>query len=167
MRIYEGSPRQDWEEVLRSVGAYLDDRGMRGVVFVETDTGFIIQGTGIQGSTGTGESMGQAVRETLTLQDDDVGGFMDEAIGRRGQAAEPTPKHYESQLRVIGRFFDEKHPRDLFFFELDGAYIARISIAGPSGLKMELIEFTREDIADLIARAPAFRRGKDAPAGAR
>ena len=29
MRIYEGSPRQDWEEVLRSVGAYLDDRGMR------------------------------------------------------------------------------------------------------------------------------------------
>ena len=45
MRIYEGSPRQDWEEVLRSVGAYLDDRGMRGIVFVETDTGFIIQGT--------------------------------------------------------------------------------------------------------------------------
>jgi hypothetical protein len=31
---------------------------------------------------------------------------------------------------------------------------------------MELIEFTREDIADLIAQAPAFRRGKDAPAGA-
>ena len=26
MRIYEGSPRQDWEEVLRCVGAYLDDR---------------------------------------------------------------------------------------------------------------------------------------------
>jgi hypothetical protein len=165
MRIYEGSPRQDWEEVLRSVGAYLDDRGMRGVVFVETDTGFIIQGTGIQGSTGTGESMGQAVRETLTLQDDDVGGFMDEAIARRGQAAEPTPKHYESQLRVIGRFFDAKHPRDLFFFEMDGAYVARISVAGPGGLKMELIEFTREDIADLIAQAPAFRRGKDAPAG--
>ena len=36
MRIYEGSPRQDWEEVLRSVGAYLDDRGMRGMVFIET-----------------------------------------------------------------------------------------------------------------------------------
>ena len=30
MRIYEGSPRQDWEEVLRSIGAYLDERGMRG-----------------------------------------------------------------------------------------------------------------------------------------
>lgn len=164
MRIYEGSPRQDWEEVLRSVGAYLDDRGMRGMVFVETDTGFIIQGTAVQGSSGSGESMGQALRETLTLQDDDVGRFMDEAIARRGHAPEPTPKHYESQLRVIGRFFDGKHPRDLFFFELDGAYIARISVSGQGGLKHELIEFTREDVADLIAQAPALRRGKDGPA---
>jgi hypothetical protein len=164
MRIYEGSPRQDWEEVLRSVGAYLDDRGMRGMVFVETDTGFIIQGTAVHGSSGSGESMGQAARETLNLMDDDVGGFMDEAIARRGQAPEPTPKHYESQLRVIGRFLDQKHPRDLFFFELDGAYIARISVSGQGGLKHELIEFTREDIADLIAQAPELRRGKDGPA---
>jgi hypothetical protein len=159
MRIYEGSPRQDWEDVLRSVGAYLDDRGMRGMVFVETDTGFIIQGTAVHGSVGTGESMGQAQRETLTLQDDDVGRFMDEAIARRGQGAEPTPKHYESQLRVIGRYLDEHHPRDIFFFELEGAYIARITVAGQGGLRQELIEFTREDIADLIAKAPALRRG--------
>ena len=64
MRIYEGSPRQDWEEVLRSVGAYLDDRGMRGLVFVETDTGFIIQGTAVQGAAGSGwsESLGKATR---------------------------------------------------------------------------------------------------------
>ena len=48
MRIYEGSPRQDWEEVLRSVGAYLDDRGMRSVIFLETDNGFIVQGLQIQ-----------------------------------------------------------------------------------------------------------------------
>ncbi len=164
MRIYEGSPRQDWEDVLRSVGAYLDDRGMRGMVFVETDTGFIIQGTAVQSSAGSGESMGKASRETLTLQDDDVGRFMDEAIARRGQAAEPTPKHYESQLRVIGRYLDEHHPRDIFFFELDGAYIARITVAGQGGLKQELVEFTREDIADLIANAPALRRGNGNPA---
>jgi hypothetical protein len=135
------------------------------MIFVETDDGFIIQGTAIQGSTGSGESMGQALRETLTLKDDDVGGFMDEAIARRGQAPEPTPKHYESQLRVLGRFFDQKHPRDLFFFELDGAYIARISVSGQGGLKHELLEFTRDDVADLIAQAPALRRGKDGPAG--
>lgn len=164
MRIYEGSPRQDWEEVLRSVGAYLDDRGMRGMVFVETDTGFIIQGTAIQSSTGSGESMGQATRETLTLHDDDVGKFIDEAIARRGTGAEAMPKHYEEQLRVIGRYLDEQHPKDIFFFELDGAYVARLTVVGQGGLKQELVEFTREDIADLIANAPALRRGTGTPA---
>jgi hypothetical protein len=164
MRIYEGSPRQDWEEVLRSVGGYLDDRGMRNVVFLETDTGFIIQGTSIQGTSGASESMGQANRETLTLHDDDVARFMDEAMARRGKGVDSTLKHYEVQLRVIGRYLDEQHPRDLFFFELDGAYIARLTVAGQGGLKQELVEFTREDIADLIAKAPELRRDTSAPA---
>ena len=165
MRIYEGSPRQDWEEVLRSVGAYLDDRGMRGVIFIETDTGFIVQGTSVEGSTGTGESMGQANRETLTLHDDDVSRFMDEAVARRGKTEDPGPHIYEQQLRVIGRYLDSLHPRDIFFFEVDGSYIARITIAGQGALKQELIEFTAEDIADLIAKAPELRRTNQPPQG--
>lgn len=165
MRIYEGSPRQDWEEVLRSVGAYLDDRGMRGLVFVETDTGFIIQGTSVSNAAGStwGESLGTARRETTTLDDEQIGKFMDDALARRGQAPEPTPKHYEAQLRVIGRFLDEKKPRDVFFFELDGAYVARLTSPGQGGLKQELVEFTPDDIAALIAQAPALRRS-DTPA---
>ena len=63
MRIYEGSPRQDWEEVLRSIGAYLDDKGMRAVIFLETDSGFIVQGTAVQSSTGGGESLGSEPRD--------------------------------------------------------------------------------------------------------
>ena len=166
MRIYEGSPRQDWEEVLRSVGAYLDDRGMRGVVFLETDNGFIIQGTSVSSSTGAGESMGQSARETLTLHDDDVSRFMDEAIKRRGREdPEPGPSHYEQQLRVIGRYIDEQHPRDIFFFEVEGSYIARITIVGQGGLRQELIEFTAEDIADMIAKAPELRRATQPPQG--
>ena len=159
MRIYEGSPRQDWEEVLRSVGAYLDNRGMRSVIFLETDNGFIIQGTSVTGnSTGSGESMGTATRETLTLHDDDVSKFMDDAIARRGSEDDAAPKHYEAELRVIGRHLDEQHPRDIFFFEVDGAYIARVTLAVPNGLKQELIEFTREDVADMLAKAPEKRR---------
>jgi hypothetical protein len=160
MRIYEGSARQDWEEVLRSVGAYLDDRGMRGLIFIETDAGFIIQGTAIQGEAGSAysESMGKAVRETMTLQDEDVGKFMDEALARRGKEPDPTPNHYEAQLRVLGKYIDEQHPRDIFFFEMEGAYICRLTTPGQGGIKQELVEFTREDIADLIARAPALRR---------
>ena len=164
MRIYEGSPRQDWEEVLRSVGAYLDDRGMRGLVFIETDTGFIIQGTAVHGAAGSkhSEAIGKAVRETLTLEDDDVGKFMDESLAQRGQSPDPTPKHYEAQLRVIGKYIDGQHPRDIFFFEMDGAYVIRLTTSGQGGLRHELVEFTRDDIADLIARAPALRRGTKA-----
>ena len=163
MRIYEGSPRQDWEEVLRSVGAYIDDRGMRGLIFIETDTGFIVQGTVVSTAAGSawGESMGQAKNETLVLDDDQVAKFMDEAMARRGEAPEPTPKHYEAQVRVIGRYFDERKPRDLFFFELDGAYVARLTSAGQGGLKQELVEFTPDDIAEMIANAPALRRPPD------
>jgi hypothetical protein len=166
MRIYEGSPRQDWEEVLRSVGAYLDDRGMRGILFLETDTGFIVQGTTIQGSVGTGESMGSANRETLTLHDDDISRFMDEAVARRGHTEEePRPHNYEHQLRVIGRYLDEQHPRDIFFFEVEGSYIARITVAGQGGLKQEIVEFTRDDIAEMLANAPSSRRANQPPQG--
>ena len=166
MRIYEGSPRQDWEEVLRSVGAYLDDRGMRGVIFIETDTGFIVQGTTVEDSKGSGESMGVTNRETLTLHDDDVSRFMDEAVARRGKKDDdPGPHHYEQQLRVIGRYLDEQHPRDIFFFEVDGSYIARITVAGQTGLKHEIVEFTRDDIVDLLAKGPEMRRSTQPPQG--
>ena len=164
MRIYEGSPRQDWEEVLRSIGAHMDDRGMRALVFLESDTGLIVQGTAV--STGEGsawnESMGKAERTTLVLDDDKIGAFMDDALARRGQSADPNPKHYETQLRVIGRFLDERKPRDLLLFEVDGAYIARLTVTGQGGVKTELVEFTPDDIAEMIANAPALRR-PDAP----
>ena len=166
MRIYEGSPRQDWEEVLRSVGAYLDDRGMRSVIFVETDTGFIVQGLAVSSSTGGGESLGEAKRETLTLHDDDISKFMDAAIARRGKRGEdPGPNHYEQQLRVIGRYIDEQHPRDIFFFEVEGSYIARITVSGQGGLRQELIEFTRDDIAQMLETAPGLRRPTQPPQG--
>ena len=160
MRIYEGSPRQDWEEVLRSVGAYIDDRGMRGIVFPETDAGFIVQGTVVSTASGTGwgEALGKAARETVVLEDDQVAAFMDEALARRGRGGDETPKQYEAQLRVIGKYLDDQHPKDIFFFELDGSYVIRLSVAGQGGLKQELVEFTRDDVADLIAKAPALRR---------
>jgi hypothetical protein len=167
MRIYEGSPRQDWEEVLRSVGAWLDDRGMRNLVFLETETGFIIQGTVVQDASGSGwgEALGKASRQTVTLQDEDVAGFMDEALARRGHGHDPTPSHFEAQLRVIGKYLDDQHPRDIFFFELDGSYVIRLSLAGQAGLKQTLVEFTPDDIADLIAKAPALRRDPNAKQG--
>ena len=160
MRIYEGSPRQDFEEVLRSIGAYLDDRGMREILVVETDTGFVVQGLVIHStSSAWGETMGTAYKETLTLLDEDTARFMDDALARRGAEENGTPDHYESALRVIGKYIDEQRPRDIFFFEQGGAYVLRLLRMTQAGIHHELVEFTPDDVADLIARAPALRRG--------
>ena len=60
MRIYEGSPRQDFEEVFRSIGAFLDQRAMKDVLLMEAPDGFIVQGlvTTGGGSGSWSDSMG-------------------------------------------------------------------------------------------------------------
>ncbi len=166
MRIYEGSPRQDFEEVLRSIGAYLDEKGMKEVLVAETDTGFMVQGLIVQGtSSAWGDSMGQAAKETLTLLDDDIAKFMDDSLARRGVGEGGVPGRYESALRVIGRYIDEQRPRDIFFFEQDGAYVLRLLKVSQARIHHELVEFTPDDLADLIARAPALRRGSSKDKG--
>src|SRR5688500_12769187 len=122
MRIYEGSPRQDFEEVFRSIGAFLDQRGMKDVLLVEAPDGFIVQGL-VHSGGGTGawsDSIGTESKETLTFLDDDIARFMDEATERRGRVPPPPPHeagHYETAFRVLGRYIDGQKPRDVFFFE--------------------------------------------------
>ena len=49
MRIYDGSPRQDWEEVLRSIGAFADAERVKELLLLELDGGFLLQGLGVAG----------------------------------------------------------------------------------------------------------------------
>ena len=86
MRIYEGSPRQDFEEVFRSIGAFLDQRGMKDILLVEAPDGFIVQGVVTSGQAGGtwSESLGSQTKETLTFLDDDIARFIEEAAARRG-----------------------------------------------------------------------------------
>src|SRR5262245_64739576 len=163
MRIYEGSPRQDFEEVLRSIGAFLDERNMRDILLVEAPDGFIIQGLVLVGGAGGAwsESVGQIEKETLTFLDEAIAKFMDEALARRGSGShvDPThPGHYQRSLRVIGRYIDEQKPRDVFLFEQDGAFVLRLHRGGQTGARHELIEFTRDDLDGLVANAPGFRQ---------
>ena len=161
MRIYEGSPRQDFEEVFRSIGAFLDQRGMKDILLVEAPDGFIVQG--LVTSSGGGqwsEGMGTQAKETLTFLDEDIARFMDEAAARRGRQAAVPPHvsgYYETAFRVLGRYMDEQKPRDVFFFEQEGAFVVRLLLGGQAGAHHVLAEFTREDIAELIARGPALR----------
>ena len=162
MRIYEGSPRQDFEEVFRSIGAFLDQRGMKDILLVEAPDGFIVQGLVMTGAEGAwSEGMGHQVKETLTFLDDDISRFMDEAASRRGRQPPPPPHvsgYYETAFRVLGRYMDEQQPKDVFFFEQNGAFVVRLLRATSTGLNHELAEFTRDDITELVARGPALRQ---------
>ena len=163
MRIYEGSPRQDYEEVLRSIGAFLDQRGMHDVLLVEAPDGFILQGVAMVGETGAwSESAGHQVKETLPFLDDDIARFMEEALARRTATTAVSDwtnaGYYEKSFRVVGKWIDEQKPRDIFFFEQEGAFVVRLHKVGPAGSHHMLAEFTKDDIEALIAQAPQARR---------
>jgi hypothetical protein len=167
MRIYDGSPRQDFEEVFRSIGAYLDRRGMRDVLLTEAPDGFIVQGLVIVESGGFSETMGQLVKETLTFLDDDISRFMDEALARRGQrlsVPSGKPGYYEQALRVLGRYMDEQKPHDVFFLEQDNNFVVRLLMTTHAGSRHQLFEFTTEDIERMVNEGPA-RRYREMPAG--
>jgi hypothetical protein len=167
MRIYDGSPRQDFEEVFRSIGAYLDRRGMREILLTEAPDGFIVQGLVIVGAGTWSDTMGQQVKETLTFLDDDISRFMDEALARRGQRLSiptPAPGYYEQALRVLGRYMDEQKPRDVFFLEQDNNFVLRLLMSSQAGSRHVLFEFTKDDVDRMIAEGPAKRK-RDAAAG--
>ena len=81
-------------------------------------------------------------------------------------AATPSAGYYESAFRVLGRYMDEQRPRDVFLFEQDGAFVVRLLQGGQTGSRHTLAEFTREDIAELIARGPALRHHEPTPGAA-
>ena len=168
MRIYEGSPRQDFEEVFRSIGAFLDNKGLRDILVLEVPDGFIVQGmvAADSGSAGWSDSLGTVSKQTLSFLDEDIARFMEEAAARRGrETVDGTHAGpHESALRVIGRWIDEEKPRDVFLFEQGGAYVVRLQVSGQAGGHHELAEFTRDDIDALIARGPSLR-GKPSGGG--
>src|SRR3954449_1670839 len=85
MRIYEGATRHTYEEVLRSLGAVLDQRGMREITVTETDDGFIVQGLGLVPGEerAWNDPNARLDKETFHLHEDDLSRFMDEAMTRR------------------------------------------------------------------------------------
>jgi hypothetical protein len=159
MRIYEGSPRQDFEEVFRSIGAFLDSRGMRDILLLEVPDGFIVQGLVVSGASGSAwsESVGTVTKETLSFLDEDIAKFMEEAAKRRGTQPQQSAGVHERALRVIGHWADGQRPRDVFLFEQEGAYVVRLGIGGQQGAHHELAEFTRDDVDALVAQGPDLR----------
>jgi hypothetical protein len=53
---------------------------------------------------------------------------------------------------------DDQKPRDVFFFEQEGAFVVRLLMNTNAGPRHELAEFTAEDVTNLVARGPALRQ---------
>jgi hypothetical protein len=86
MRIYDGSPRQDWEEVLRSVGAFADQERIKELLLLELEGGFLLQGLGMRDSGGDSDSFGSLAKRTYELTEDQVAEMMDASAAKRGSA---------------------------------------------------------------------------------
>jgi hypothetical protein len=166
MRIYDGAPRQNYEEVLRSLGAVLDQRGMREIVVTETDDGFIVQGLALVPGEerAWNDPNARLDKETFHLREDDIARFMDEATTRRqgrssrgGAQGAMQAGFYETALRVIGTYIDQQKPRDIFFFEQDHQFVMRLLMPTRAGLRHVLVEFTKQEVESMIAQAHQMR----------
>lgn len=162
MRIYDGSPRQDWEEVLRSIGAYADREQLKELLFVELEPGFILQGLAQASGGRSDEGFGHLVKKTFEIDDDQAAKLMDEVSELRGTATGGEPhleiaNYYQQALRVIGKWIDAQKARDVFFFEQEGSFVVRILATGATGVAHQLSEFTRDEIVAMIEVAPQAR----------
>jgi hypothetical protein len=168
MRVYEGAARHNYEEVLRSLGAVLDQRGMREITVNETDDGFIVQGLALVPGEerAWNDPDARLDKETFHLHDDDLARFVDDEQSRRpGRASRQRSRQanseagfYATALRVLGAYIDQQQPRDVFFFEQDHQFVVRLLMSTRAGLRHVLVEFTREEIESMIAQAHQ-RRG--------
>lgn len=171
MRIYDGSPRQDWEEVLRSIGAFADGERLKDLLFLELEGGFVLQGLAMPVGSADSDTFGALVKRTYELTDDQVGEMMDASASKRGSADADRPhpdllNYYELAMRVIGAYVDTQKPHDVFLFEQDGSFVLRLfNVSGARGAH-QLSEFTRDEILVMIEAAPGQRQQAPETTGA-
>jgi hypothetical protein len=162
MRIYEGSPRQQWEEVLRSIGAFADREQLKELLLLELEVGFVLQGLGQQAGGADSDSYGAAVKRTYELTDDQVAELMDHAVVQRA-APDNVPhaeitNYYEHAMRVLGSYIDSQKAHDVFLFEQEGSFVLRLFGVSGSRVAHQLAEFTRDEILAMIESAPEQRQ---------
>ena len=163
MRIYDGSPRQDWEEVLRCIGAFVDAEPLKEVLFIELEGGFLLQGLGMRVAAADSDTFGALLKRTYELTDDQVAEMMDASAAKRGsvdadRAHPDLLNYYELAMRIIGAYIDSQKAHDVFLLEQDGSFVLRLfNVSGSRG-GHQLFEFTREEILAMIESAPEQRQ---------
>jgi hypothetical protein len=78
-KLFQGMVKTDYQDVLRTIGHYIDEHGFTHVRLIETEDGLILQG-----KVSTGGARGEQKTETYLLTVQDVRELMREAYTRRG-----------------------------------------------------------------------------------
>jgi hypothetical protein len=78
MKLFAGLSRTDYQDLLRAVGALIDERQLRDVRFWEHEDGIVLQG---RRYAATGDAY-----ETVLLTDDDLSVMLAGAYRRRGES---------------------------------------------------------------------------------
>ncbi|MGB5931930.1 MAG: hypothetical protein WBH57_02525 [Anaerolineae bacterium] len=81
MRLFQGLPKTDYQDLLRTIGHYVDQSGFTTIRLIETEEGIILQG---RVST-TGDIRGEKKTETYLLTVEDIQDMMRQAYARRGK----------------------------------------------------------------------------------
>jgi hypothetical protein len=80
MQLFRGLSSTDYQDVLRAIGQFLDERGYRNVRLIEHEEGLLVQATPtIDGQTST-------TYETLLLTDEAIQRLLENAYQRRADA---------------------------------------------------------------------------------
>ena len=80
MKLFRGMKRSDYQDVLRALGYFIDDRGYTDVRIVETEDGVVLQGR-----VAERREIGDASFDTFLITDEDVKVMVRDAFLRRGQ----------------------------------------------------------------------------------
>ncbi len=80
MKLFRGMQRSDYQDVLRALGAFIDEHGYTDVRIIETEDGLVIQGR-----VTTRSEIGQSSFDTFLITDEDIRVMVRDAFQRRGQ----------------------------------------------------------------------------------
>jgi len=81
MRLFQGLPKTDYQDLLRTIGHYIDQGGFTYIRLIETEEGMILQGR----VSPAGEIRGEKKTETYLLTVEDLQDLMRKAFARRGK----------------------------------------------------------------------------------
>jgi hypothetical protein len=80
MKLFRALQQSDYQDVLRALGAFIDEHGYSDVRIIETDDGLVLQGR-----VGDRNEIGQSSFDTFLITDEDIKGMVRDAFRRRKQ----------------------------------------------------------------------------------